>query len=127
MDRCGVCRGSEMSRWEAEPGGEPGVLAIRRAMRELGCASMRLVVARRPLERLLGLIGTSPRNGSEGDRIVMAFPRCSAVHTCFMRRPLDIAFISEEGEVLSVRCRVKPWRFISCPGAWAALERCSRS
>ena len=55
--------------------------------------------------------------------LVMAFPRCSSVHTCFMAYPIDIAFIDARGYVLVCYENVRPWRMCSCPGAWAVLER----
>ena len=62
-------------------------------------------------------------SAASGLPLVMAFPRCSSVHTCFMAYPIDIAFIDRSGNVLACYENVRPWRMCSCPGAWAALER----
>ncbi len=102
---------------------------MARALRLLGWEPAQLIVARHPVKRLLGMIvEPSPTvAGIDFERppLVMAFPHCSAVHTCFMRYPLDIAFITGEGEAISVQYRVEPWRFLSCPGALSVLERFS--
>ena len=60
---------------------------------------------------------------ANGLPLVMAFPRCSSVHTCFMAYPVDIAFIDRDGNVLARYENVRPWHMCSCPGAWAVLER----
>ena len=60
---------------------------------------------------------------ANGLPLVMAFPRCSSVHTCFMAYPIDIAFIDRDGNILARYENVRPWRMCSCLGAWAVLER----
>ena len=40
---------------------------------------------------------------------LIIFP-CSAVHTCFMREPIDVAFIDEEGRVIVIIDGMMPWR-----------------
>ena len=72
--------------------------------------------------RLRGMLGRRPV-AANGLPLVMAFPRCSSVHTCFMAYPIDIAFIDARGYVLVCYENVRPWRMCSCPGAWAVLER----
>jgi tetratricopeptide (TPR) repeat protein len=44
------------------------------------------------------------------------------VHTCFMRFPIDLLFIDRNGLVLKIVSGLQPWRFASCPGAFAVLE-----
>jgi uncharacterized membrane protein (UPF0127 family) len=63
-------------------------------------------------DRLRGLIG---KDGlTEGE--AMWFPRCSSVHTFWMRFPIDVVFLRRSKErqgtwvVSSVRQRVSPWR-----------------
>lgn len=100
----------------------------RRALRSLGWGPARVVVARSPLRRLLGMVAQRPdRRG--GAPLVMAFFRCSSVHTCFMRRSLDIAFLRSDGMPLAVYENVRPWRVRSCRGAALVLERfpCGRT
>ena len=99
---------------------------FRRALRMLGWEPACLVVAEAPFVRLAGMI---PRSygaaGAPGEEVVMGFPRCHAVHTCFMHRALDIAFLSKTGEVLAVHRAVEPWRMCSHRGAASVLERFS--
>ena len=104
---------------------------FRRALTELGWDSAALVVAERPLERLLGMIPYSCKGAPRKDaRVipsdpVMGFPRCRSVHTCFMKRSIDVAFLSDSGEVLGVCYGVEPWRVLACRGAASVLERFS--
>lgn len=35
---------------------------------------------------------------------------CPQIHTCFMRFPIDVLFLAEDGTVLYVRENMKPWR-----------------
>ncbi|WP_085831059.1 DUF192 domain-containing protein [Collinsella vaginalis] len=95
---------------------------IRRALKNLGWTPARLIVATGFVDRLFGMAGR-PTAAQEGKAVAMAFPRCRAVHTCFMRAPIDIAFIGADGEVLALHRSVPPWRFRSRRGAAAVLER----
>ena len=56
-------------------------------------------------QRFLGLMGTShlPLGGG------MLFPRTNAVHSYFMRYPIQLAFLDKEGIVLTVSI-LQPWR-----------------
>lgn len=68
--------------------------------------------------RLLGLALLDRADAGPG----LLIPRCSSVHTCWMRFPLDIWFLDEEGGPLAVRRGVPPWRFARHRGATAVLE-----
>ena len=97
-------------------------IAYARALNRLGWSPAEFVAAESFGARLRGMLGRRPIAAS-GLPLVMAFPRCSSVHTCFMAYPIDIAFIDRSGNVLACYENVRPWRMCSCPGAWAALER----
>lgn len=99
---------------------EPFVAALDR----LGWGGVDLEVEDAFLPRLLGFTVRS-KCMRDGRALVLAFPRCHAVHTCFMRFPLDIAFIDRRGEVLELHKDVRPWRFLSCPDASSVMERAS--
>lgn len=88
----------------------------------LGWQPVHLVVAERFCDRLLGMTVRPPVT-ADGLPLAMAFPRCASVHTCFMHYPLDVAFIDGGGGILRVCEGVAPWRFLSCAGAFATLER----
>lgn len=104
-------------------------IAYARALNRLGWTPAEFVVAESFAVRLRGMLGRLPIAASglpiaaSGLPIVMAFPRCSSVHTCFMAFPIDIAFIDRSGNVLARYENVRPWRMCSHPCAWAALER----
>lgn len=97
-------------------------IAYARALNRLGWSPAEFVAAESFGARLRGMLGRQPL-AANGLPLVMAFPHCSSVHTCFMAYPIDIAFIDVRGYVLACYENVRPWRMCSCPGAWAALER----
>ena len=99
-------------------------IAYARALNRLGWTPAEFVVAESFAVRLRGMLGRSPI-AANGLPLVMAFPRCSSVQTCFMAYPIDVAFIDRNGNVLAHYENVRPWRMCSCPGAWAVLERSS--
>lgn len=70
-----------------------------------------------PLARLRGL-GVL---GGWGGVLVLA--PCADVHTCFISRSIDIAFVSSCGVVLETCRAVPPWRRRRCRGAAFVLER----
>jgi uncharacterized membrane protein (UPF0127 family) len=71
-------------------------------------------VARSPLRRFLGLMGQTGSTGTDG----LVIRPCSAVHTCFMRIPIDVVFANRDGVVLDVAPDRPPWRL--GPVAWRA-------
>jgi uncharacterized membrane protein (UPF0127 family) len=75
-------------------------------------------VARGPRARLLGLAHLDREQAGSG----LLIPRCSSVHTLGMRFPLDLYFLDECGEVVSIRRRVPSRRFAICGRARAVLE-----
>lgn len=82
------------------------------------------VVARRVIpadtfwRRLRGLLG---RGGLMPDEGIFLAP-CHAIHTFFMRFPIDALFLDAEGRVLVVVEHLPPWRWRVVPGACAVLE-----
>lgn len=97
-------------------------IAYARALNRLGWTPAEFAVAESFVVRLRGMLGRRPV-AANGLPLVMAFPRCSSVHTCFMAYPIDIAFIDARGNILARYENVCPWCMCSCPGAWAVLER----
>ena len=96
--------------------------AWMRAITELGWNRCQMTVARGFFRRLRGLTAYAGR-ATAGCDLVMVFPRCRSVHTCFMRHSIDVAFVRDGGVVLKVHETVPPWRFVSCPGAGFVVER----
>lgn len=56
--------------------------------------------------RLRGLLGRSEFRMGDGLQIVP----CDAIHTFFMRFPIDVLFLSAEGTVLRMEEALPPWR-----------------
>jgi uncharacterized protein len=70
------------------------------------------------LSRMRGLLGRRALGRGEG---VLLRP-AAAVHTWFMRFPIDVLFLDRKLEVVAVRPSVKPWRAAAARGACAVLE-----
>jgi uncharacterized membrane protein (UPF0127 family) len=93
-----------------------GVVTLLRADGAVACE--RCTVAHRMLPRMIGLLGKRGLDPGEGLLIRPA----PSVHTFFMRFPIDVVFLSRQGEVLKVAERVRPWRARSCRHSYAVLE-----
>jgi uncharacterized membrane protein (UPF0127 family) len=78
----------------------------------------RCTVADNPLRRMKGLLG---RDGLESGEGLLLRP-ASAVHTYFMRFPIDVVFLDRELTVLKVRAHMRPWRTASRFRARSVLE-----
>ncbi len=76
------------------------------------------VVADSPVSRLRGLLGRSELRPGEG----LLLRPASAVHTCFMRFPIDVVFLDGGLRVLGISDELHPWRAASRRGARAVLE-----
>jgi uncharacterized membrane protein (UPF0127 family) len=46
----------------------------------------------------------------------------NAIHTFFMRFPIDIAFVTRGGRVVKTRASVRPWRMALAMRAYAVIE-----
>lgn len=78
----------------------------------------RCLVADTPLSRLRGLLGRSRLASGEG----LLIRPTSAIHTCFMRFPIDAVFLDRDLVVVKVVSDLRPWRFAARRGAKAVLE-----
>jgi hypothetical protein len=76
------------------------------------------VVADTPLTRLKGLLGKKRLEPGEG---ILLRPT-SAVHTFFMRFPIDVVFLDRDLRVLALATDLKPWRAAAHRSAKAVLE-----
>ena len=75
-------------------------------------------VARGIWRQTIGLIGKRDR-----DELFLLIPRCTSVHTWFMRSAIDVVFLDAEHVVLDVRREVQPWSVEEGPrGTDAVLE-----
>ena len=55
-----------------------------------------------------------------GEALIIA--PCNAVHTFFMKFPVDLLYVARDGRVLKIRERVAPWRMSGCLTAFATIE-----
>jgi uncharacterized membrane protein (UPF0127 family) len=77
---------------------------------------------------LIGAFDSAARNKGllqreslpEGSALVIA--PCSAVHTFFMKFPIDIAFVAKDGRVLKVRTAMPAWRMTGSLRAFGVIE-----
>ncbi len=68
--------------------------------------------------RRRGLLG---RDGLEPGEAMVIAPT-SAVHTFWMRFPIDVAFVRKDGTVVKTREAVAPWRIAGAIGAYCVIE-----
>jgi uncharacterized membrane protein (UPF0127 family) len=72
-------------------------------------------VARGFLARLLGLIGKR--------ELFLLIPRCTAVHTFFMRSAIDLVWVDERSVITGIKRHAGPWRVFFGPrGTHSVLE-----
>ncbi len=64
------------------------------------------VDARRPLQRMRGLIGSQI---ASGDGLLLR--GCSSIHTNFMGYPIDVIYLSHDSSIVKLATDVRPWRF----------------
>jgi uncharacterized membrane protein (UPF0127 family) len=92
------------------------VIALEHADGRLACE--RCFVADKPHTRLRGLLGRGPL--AEGQGLLLR--PAAAIHTWFMRRPIDAVFLDAALVVIGVAANVRPWRFAGRRGARSVLE-----
>ena len=80
--------------------------------------ALEMEVATTRADRRRGLLGRNTLGVSEG---LMLTP-CAAVHTAFMRFPIDLVFIDADGRAVRVVSRVRPWRMAASFRARSVIE-----
>ena len=68
--------------------------------------------------RRKGLLGRESLPDGEGLWIVP----CEAVHTFWMRFPIDLVYLDRRHQVVKIRANVRPWRLSGCLRAHSVLE-----
>lgn len=58
------------------------------------------------VRRAFGLIGRRDWTAADG----LVIEPCNAVHTCFMRLPIDVVYSAADGTVLRMVHALRPWR-----------------
>src|ERR1041384_2551920 len=71
--------------------------------------------------RYCGSPGEGVGEGRGAPGLGMALPRCGAIHTAFVRGPIDVLFL-REGRVVGIKAGLAPWRMASCRGAHTTVE-----
>jgi len=62
------------------------------------------------------------RHGAFPSGSAMIIAPSNAVHTFFMKFPIDLAFVGRDGRVRKIREAVRPWRMSAALGAYAVIE-----
>ena len=92
------------------------LLLVHEPSQEVIASSITLATTRKT--RRVGLLGHSRLDPAAA----MVLAPCFMVHTAFMRFPIDLLFVSEDGRTLRVVPGLKPWRAAAAVGAHAVVE-----
>ena len=93
------------------------MVVLRGKVSEVEVCGVRARVARSFAERARGLIGVSRPPVGEG----LLIERCNAIHTCFMKFPIDAIFLDKYNEVVKTVRNIRPWRMFVW-GGWRAKK-----
>jgi uncharacterized membrane protein (UPF0127 family) len=77
-----------------------------------------VIPAFEPAARRKGLLG---RNSFEAGSAMVIAPS-NAIHTFWMRFPIDVLFVRRNGTVVKVQRSVRPWRVVAALWAYAVVE-----
>jgi uncharacterized membrane protein (UPF0127 family) len=103
-----------MRNWLSKRSGR--MMLVDERTHEVVATSVELATTRRA--RRIGLLG---RDHLDSDTAMVLAP-CLAVHTAFMRFPIDIAFVDRRGRAVRLVRDLAPWRMAIAPRAYAAIE-----
>jgi uncharacterized membrane protein (UPF0127 family) len=78
----------------------------------------RLIPAFDSATRRTGLL----QHGELPERSAMIIAPSNAIHTFFMKFPIDVAFVGRDGVVRKIREAVAPWRMSAALRAYAVIE-----
>ncbi|MGD0914728.1 MAG: DUF192 domain-containing protein [Terracidiphilus sp.] len=77
-----------------------------------------LEVADQGETRMKGLLGRDHLSPGEGLWILP----CEAVHTFWMKFPIDLVYLNRRNQIRKLRSNVPPWRLSACFSAHSVLE-----
>lgn len=77
-----------------------------------------LIIAFDSKTRKTGLL----KHESLEDGSAMLIAPTNAVHTFFMRFPIDIAFVNRDGVIVKTYAALRPWRLAAALRAYAVIE-----
>jgi len=98
------------------PRGGARMMLVDERTHEVVATRVELATTRRA--RRIGLLG---RSHLDPDAALVLAP-CLAVHTAFMRFPIDIAFVDLHGRAVRLVRSLRAWRIAIAPRAHAAIE-----
>jgi len=78
----------------------------------------RLIPAFDSATRRTGLL----QHGELPERSAMIIAPSNAIHTFFMKFPIDVVFVGRDGAVRKIREAVAPWRMSAALRAYAVIE-----
>jgi uncharacterized membrane protein (UPF0127 family) len=93
-------------------------LIVRNITRDNILLADRAAVAETSADRRKGLLGRKSLDTGEGLWIVP----CESIHTFFMNFPIDVVFLSRNGEVLKIRPNLSQWKIALSLRAHSVLE-----
>ena len=97
---------------------EPPDMFILRNIRTGGTVAQHLITAFDSRSRNRGLL----RHAAMPAMSALILAPTSAIHTFFMKFPIDVVFVRKDGRVVKVRAGLKPWRVSGALGAFAVVE-----
>lgn len=103
-----------MGEWLTRRDGR--MMLVDERTHEVVAIHVELAMTRRT--RRVGLLG---RDHLDADAALVLAP-CLAVHTAFMRFPIDVAFVDRCGRTVRLVHGLAPWRMAVAPRAYAAIE-----
>jgi hypothetical protein len=103
-------------------------MAVIRNAKSLATLADRAAIATGVLPRMIGLLNRAALQPGEA----LVLPRCNAIHTWFMRFPIDVLFLSCQPSAISDQPKtwvvvkaipsVRPFRLAWAPGADTVVE-----
>lgn len=69
-------------------------------------------------QRTIGFLGRRTLSSDHG----LLLTKCNFIHTFGMRFPIDIVFLNDEFQILSITSYLEPWHIKTCRNANNALE-----
>ncbi|MFB3853618.1 MAG: DUF192 domain-containing protein [Vicinamibacterales bacterium] len=101
--------------------GRPDVLHVLRNETRGNVLARNIEAALDSRTRRRGLLG---RDGLPAGTALIIAP-CNAIHTFFMRFPIDVVFVARDGTVIGASENVRPWRMRAALRAFATIELAS--
>jgi len=96
----------------------PGQPWVLRNLRNQRVVATHLEQAFDSASRRKGLLGRTDLS----DESALILAPCSGIHTCFMRFPIDVIFVTGNGTVVRVVRDLAPWRVGISPRGFAVVE-----